>query len=123
MKSHEEANRYYFLMTKEVAAMLSEMFKAIFPDYHRKYSAAFDAGVWIQEDTGPWLARAVVFKLQVHIHRDRRDGGPTASFAAGYFRGGAIVFTDLWAKYACVVLYIMIYDFTELVADTPLGTL
>jgi hypothetical protein len=64
------------------------MFSEFFPEEYEKYKEAFDAGVWIEQDPGPWLGRVIVYKLQVALHADKHDDGPTASFPAGYFEGG-----------------------------------
>jgi hypothetical protein len=64
------------------------MFEEFYPGEYKKYKKAFDAGVWIEEDPGPWLGRAIVYKLHVSLHTDKHDDGPTVSFPAGYFNGG-----------------------------------
>ncbi|KAK6996078.1 hypothetical protein R3P38DRAFT_3371249 [Favolaschia claudopus] len=55
-----------------------------FPQYYLKYCAAFKAGVC----PGPWIDRAIVYKLRVMEHVDGVDDGPTASFCVGDFEGG-----------------------------------
>jgi hypothetical protein len=97
--------KWYYAATKEVADLLSAYFQKAFPEYHQKYSEAFAAGVWNLEDSGPWLARALVYKLQVLPHVDGLDNGPTACFAVGYFTGGAMHLSDLGLKFQ--------YDFSS----------
>ena len=92
------AVRAYFRATRKVARMLAEMFKAIFPEEYERYKKAFDAGVWIREDPGPWAARAIVYKLDVSLHFDGLDGGPTATFPVGQYTGGAMELPQLNAK-------------------------
>ncbi|KAJ7860965.1 hypothetical protein B0H14DRAFT_2576314 [Mycena olivaceomarginata] len=70
----------YYRATQEVAIYLSCMFEVAYPEYHAKYTAAFKAGVWETADPGPWIGRAIVYKLQVSEHVDGLDDGPTASF-------------------------------------------
>jgi hypothetical protein len=77
------AVRYYYMATAEVALVLESYFAAAFPTEHAQYKEAFAAGVWLTEDPGPWLGRAIVYKLQVRPHQDRLDGGPTAIFNVG----------------------------------------
>ncbi|KAJ6497590.1 hypothetical protein C8R45DRAFT_1211451 [Mycena sanguinolenta] len=119
------ANRTYMHLTREVAVYLGMLFLALFPEFYYKFETAFKAGVWLHEDPGPWLARAVVYKLQLDIHRDGQDGGPTASFPCGYFKGGAMVFTDLAAKLAyhsghvCLSLSANLYHATEQWVPVP----
>jgi hypothetical protein len=69
------AVRYYYHGTNRVAIYLDAMFAVSFPEIHDKYQEAFAAGRWIAEDHGPWLGRAIVYKLQVKPHRDGLDGG------------------------------------------------
>jgi hypothetical protein len=92
------AIRWYYQATELVAKTLAIMFKAIYPDLYDKYTEAFKAGVWEEADPGPWLGRAVVYKLQVTLHNDGKDDGPTASFATGSYAGGHMLLPDLLAK-------------------------
>lgn len=75
------------------------MFKRLFPDIYQKFQAAFDAGVWLSEDPGPWLGRAIVYKLQVDAHLDQKDLSPTASFPCGAFTGGEMQIPQLPTKF------------------------
>jgi hypothetical protein len=74
------------------------MFEAAFPQLYQQYKAAFEAGVWIQEDPGPFIGRAIIYKLQSKLHRDKNDAGPSASFPVGYFDGGEMLFPQLGTK-------------------------
>ncbi|KAJ7746089.1 hypothetical protein B0H14DRAFT_2985754 [Mycena olivaceomarginata] len=77
------AVRYYYRATRE---------------YHAKYTKAFKAGVWEPADPGPWIGRAIVYKLQVSEHVDGLDDGPTASFCVGDFEGGPMYLPDIGMK-------------------------
>ncbi|KAF8230249.1 hypothetical protein L208DRAFT_1282788, partial [Tricholoma matsutake] len=92
------AVKWYYQVTEEVAHLLSAYFKKAFPEYHRQCSKAFSAGIWNLEDPGPWLGRALVYKLQVLPHVDGLDNGPTACFLVGYFTGRAMHLSDLGLK-------------------------
>ena len=92
------ATRTYFLSTRKVAARLAGYFQAAFPRYYKKYRKAFAAGVWEDADPGPWIGRAIVWKLQVGAHRDGLDEGPAACFPCGRYRGGELCLPDLNAK-------------------------
>jgi hypothetical protein len=74
------------------------MFKAAFPKVYAQYRQAFDAGVWLQEDPGPFLGRSVVYKLQSKLHNDGNDVGPSASFPVGSFEGGEMLVPQLKTK-------------------------
>lgn len=80
------------------------MFRVLFPEIYQEFQAAFDAGVWEREDPGPWLGRAIVYKLQVELHVDQQDLNPTASFPCGSFTGGEMVVPQLPTKFRCVNL-------------------
>lgn len=90
----------YYSATRLLAQRLSIMFEVLMPEQYEKYREAFDAGVWTQDDPGPWLGRVIVYKLQIKTHKDTEDGGPTASFPAGYFQGGEMLIPELNAKLA-----------------------
>jgi|SRR5258707_7707321 hypothetical protein len=85
----------YFASSAPVAFFLNELFKVSFPAYHEKYKPAFAAGRWVESDPGPWLGRAIVYKLQVDIHVDGLDDGPAAIFNVGSFTGGKLNIPDL----------------------------
>lgn len=93
-----QARVQYFEATHEVALYLKVLFKYAFPEYFAKYVTLFDAGVWEECDPGPWIGRAIVFKLQVDSHVDRLDDGPTAAFPVGFFHGGELYLPDLSLK-------------------------
>lgn len=93
-----QAVQWYLAYTRPLALTLAEMFKVSWPTYYERYRAAFNAGVWVEDDPGPWLGRAIVWKLQVLPHRDGLDGGPTAIFCFGSFTGGECYLPDLKLK-------------------------
>ncbi|KAI1786784.1 hypothetical protein LXA43DRAFT_897322 [Ganoderma leucocontextum] len=93
------AVRKYFQATRPVAIFLAQLFKHAFPEHYEEYCAAFDAGVWYTEDPGPWIGRAIVYKLDVQIHFDMKDGGPTATFPMGCFEGGHMEIPPLQARF------------------------
>lgn len=81
----------YYLASSPLAQSLAEFFEVLFPASYVKFKKAFDAGVWVQEDPGPWLGRALIYKLQGSLHVDEKDEGPTVSFPCGYFEGGEMI--------------------------------
>lgn len=89
----------YLHLTKEIAKALAIMFEAAFPGLYAEYREAFDAGVWFEEDPGPFLARAIVYKLQSRLHKDGQDVGPSACFSVGNFEGGEMLFPQLKTKF------------------------
>ncbi|KAG2063333.1 hypothetical protein BDR04DRAFT_948841, partial [Suillus decipiens] len=93
-----QAVQWYLAYTRPLALTLQEMFKVSWPEYYEMYRAAFEAGVWVEDDPGPWLGRAIIWKLQVLPHRDGLDGGPTAIFCLGHFTGGECYLPDLHIK-------------------------
>lgn len=95
----------YYKVSRPFAIRLSIMFKHAFPEYWAQYRQAFQAGRWyrIKDDPGPFIGRAIVYKLQVLPHRDGLDGGPAAIFPVGRFKGGELYLPDLDAKLQYVV--------------------
>ncbi|KAJ2932938.1 hypothetical protein H1R20_g4175, partial [Candolleomyces eurysporus] len=100
------AGSYYFL-TQEIADVLAIMFETVFPDWYAKYRKAFDAGVWVPGDPGPFLGRAIIYKLQGRLHRDRHDLGPSACFGVGSYTGGAMKVLNLREIDTCSMALIM----------------
>jgi len=81
-----------------VACTIGFTFKAVFLEWYDRYQQAFEAGVWFADDPGPFLGRALVYKLQGRLHKDRHDVGPSVSFPVGQFTGGEMVFPQLNVK-------------------------
>lgn len=90
----------YYKATKHLARRLSAMFEVLMPECYNTYKDAFEAGVWSDDDPGPWLGRAIVYKLQVSLHKDKEDAGPAVSFPVGSFSGGEMLIPQLKAKLA-----------------------
>jgi hypothetical protein len=88
----------YYHQTKDIAVALAIMFEVAFPELYLEYQEAFEAGIWFQDDPGPFLGRAVIYKLQSKLHKDRNDVGPSASFPVGCFEGGEMLFPQLRSK-------------------------
>jgi len=88
----------YFTNTTEVAKAIAIMFKVAFPKVYAEYRQAFDAGVWVPEDPGPFLGRSIVYKLQSKLHKDGNDVGPSASFPVGSFEGGEMLIPEFNTK-------------------------
>jgi len=95
-----QAVHWYYQALASVAWALAGMFSVCFPKFYLKYQKAFEARVWLISDPGPWLGCAVVFKLQVYLHRYGLDAGPCACFPMGLFTGGEAYFPDIQAKLA-----------------------
>lgn len=102
--SHSGTSLYlagsYYYVTEPIAEILSGMFQAAFPEWYEKYRVAFAAGVWLQHDPGPFLGRAIIYKLQGRLHKDVHDLGPSISFGVGNYTGGEMLFPQLKAKFS-----------------------
>ncbi|KAJ7809628.1 hypothetical protein B0H14DRAFT_2524617 [Mycena olivaceomarginata] len=91
---------HYFQVTYEFALVVSERFRGVFPDYHARYLKAFKAGCHLPlDDPGPFIGRAIVWKLQVRAHLDGLEAGPVGTTPEGGFGRGGLVFPD-FAQYA-----------------------
>ncbi|KAF9470463.1 hypothetical protein BDN70DRAFT_821347, partial [Pholiota conissans] len=89
----------YYLATASIARNIAILFKAVMPEYYEKYRKAFDAGVWFTDDPGPFIGRAIIYKLQGQLHRDRQDVGPSVCFPVGDYSGGEMLFPQLGSKF------------------------
>ena len=88
----------YFQQTRPIAFHVAAFLDAVFPEWYDVYAAAFAAGSMFLEDPGPFLARAIIYKLQGKLHKDGRDAGPSVSFGVGRYEGGEMYFPQLGAK-------------------------
>ncbi|KIY62946.1 hypothetical protein CYLTODRAFT_360727, partial [Cylindrobasidium torrendii FP15055 ss-10] len=119
---------HYYSETRDIAIYLASLFKASFPAYYEKYSKAFEAGQWTEADPGPWIGRAVVFKLQVECHVDGLDNGPSAIFCAGEgrFSGGECLLPDLNIKLSYrpghVFIFMAAHLYHQIMPWKPLGS-
>ena len=116
-KDSKGANvKEWYRATRPLAIFLGELFKATFPDHYLQYKAAFDAGAWLCEDPGPWLMRVIIWKLDVNIHFDKKDAGPTATFPSGFFEHGAMELPQLRARLVYVFIICSIHLLTHCLA-------
>lgn len=90
--------KWFFQSTAIVWKVVAIYFKIFFPEYYEKYQQAFEAGQWEQCDFGPFIGKAVIYKLDVFVHLDRRDAGPVVSFPSGIFEGGSMSLPQLRLK-------------------------
>jgi hypothetical protein len=89
----------YFEASSPVAVTLGQYFSVLFPVAYKKFSEAFAAGVWVKDDPGPWLGRALIYKLQGSLHIDDKDEGPTVSFPCGFYQGGEMIIPEFDVKF------------------------
>ncbi|TFK69270.1 hypothetical protein BDN72DRAFT_768154 [Pluteus cervinus] len=94
------AVKRYYHQSQALARSIGYKFSVSFPHYHTLYSNAFKKGAFYHEDPGPFLGRAIVWKLQVGVHVDGQDEGPTAIFNSGDYEGGDLYLPDLKLKLA-----------------------
>ena len=92
----------YYKLTRAVAETLAGMYEVLFPEEYERLKPAFEAGKWIIQDAGPWIGRALVYKLDVELHLDENDAGPSVSFPCGDFTGGQMMVPQFEAKFRCV---------------------
>jgi hypothetical protein len=102
----------YYKATNLLAKRLSAIFEILMPECFQTFKNAFDAGEWKGDDPGPWLGRAIVYKLQVSLHKDRNGGGPTASYPIGFFSGGEMLIPQIKAKLSYVFYFFLKYHLT-----------
>jgi hypothetical protein len=103
------AIHHYYRATNIIAQKLATLFQVLMPECYDTYKTAFEAGKWLESDPGPWVGRAIVYKLQVDLHKDKEDGGPAASFPVGSFTGGEMLIPQLKAKLAYASLFFITF--------------
>lgn len=102
-----------------MAAIIGQALKATFPDFYKDYMKPFEAGVFFRHDPGPFLARALIYKLQGRLHKDRHDKGPSISFGVGDYRGGEMILPQLGLKLLCVTLFFTLLSTYKIYRYSP----
>lgn len=77
---------------------LRDIVKTLLPDAYAEHDEIFQAGKFFHNDPGPFLGRAVMWKLQMKLHKDLGDKGWTISFPVGSFTGGHFLIPQLDLK-------------------------
>jgi drug/metabolite transporter superfamily protein YnfA len=91
---------WYINATAMQQQMLSAYVKEAHPDLYEQYIKTFQAGKWVgmkveNAEGCIFLSEAIVWKLQVEVHRDVLDTGICVCMATGSFIGGRVIFPDL----------------------------
>lgn len=102
----------YYDSSRAVAQHIEAYLLAVFPQWAKDYRSCFDAGRLLPQDPGPFLGRAIIYKLQGEVHKDCRDAGPSASFGVGYYDGGNMLVPQLGAK------FLWVYNFSSACMST-----
>ncbi|KAJ7049599.1 hypothetical protein C8F01DRAFT_731431 [Mycena amicta] len=95
-----QALNTYLRRTQLYTTLVGVCCRTFYPHWHTVYEQAFNAGKSNLLDPGPFLGRVIVWKLQVELHRDGLDIGPTLTSADGSFEGGAMVLPDFGCKFS-----------------------
>ena len=90
----------YYTRSYKAASFMNRAYRAAAPEDWEVRSKEFEKGRWLEHDPGPWLGRALLWKLQVSAHRDITDGkfhlgGKTNE---GDYDGGTAVYPDFGLK-------------------------
>ena len=62
------------------------------------------------KDPGPFLMQAIIWKLDLLLHFDGKDRGPTITSPCGFFEGGIIEIPQLKAQ----LMHVFSIDLTDL---------
>ncbi|KAM6502317.1 hypothetical protein JOM56_002294, partial [Amanita muscaria] len=103
----------YFEASSPVAITLAQYFAVLFPEAYERFKKAFAAGIWVKDDPGPWLGRALIYKLQGCLHVDDKDEGPTVSFPCGFYQGGEMIIPDFDAKFTYSPGHVCFFESTD----------
>lgn len=88
----------FYQRTRPVALALKAMMEVLLPETAARYQQAFEAGCCMEDDPGPFLGRAVVWKMQLSPHKDGGDVGHSISFGFGSYTGGHMIIPQLDLK-------------------------
>ncbi|KAL0061138.1 hypothetical protein AAF712_012058 [Marasmius tenuissimus] len=96
-----QATRHYYEGNATLEQCIESVIRVFFPEEHALMSKVREAGraISTEEGGGCYLGRALVFKLQLFNHVDKRDFGISTSFSAGRFTGGYLLIPQLKAKF------------------------
>ena len=83
----------YYTLTYDIAEAIVIMFEAGFPEVYKKYQQTSNMSIWVEEDSGPFLEWAIIYKLQDKLHKDWKDLGPSACFPTGSFKESEMLFS------------------------------
>lgn len=90
--------RTHLSNTKIVNTMVDKLLQGFFSDKHVEYTQAFQAGKTFDEDVGPFIGRAFLYKVETDvIHFDVHDD-LTVDIVGGHFDGGAFEVPQLNAR-------------------------
>ncbi|KAJ3854704.1 hypothetical protein EV368DRAFT_36283 [Lentinula lateritia] len=94
------AIQHWYEVTPEFGNLLSSVFNQEWPDKWEEAMKRFKAGKWQAANPGPWVGKAIVYKLTSSIHPDEEDAEecPTVTVPVGHFVGGHIQFLDIHAR-------------------------
>lgn len=84
--------------TEPLAEVVGLTYKLIEAQFHDHMQLSFQAGKLYESAVGPYLARALIYKLQVDAHLDRRDHGLSAMTNSGRYYRGYLYFPQFWMR-------------------------
>ncbi|KAK1227373.1 hypothetical protein PQX77_009637 [Marasmius sp. AFHP31] len=97
------ATRYFYQANETLEKCVEVAVNQFFPEIHDIGVKVREAGRTIPTSDGQfcgmYLARAIIFKLQVLLHKDDNDFGVSTSFPCGYFEGGYLIVPQLKSKF------------------------
>ncbi|KAL0579851.1 hypothetical protein V5O48_002160 [Marasmius crinis-equi] len=91
--------RHFYAANQTLDNCIAAAMEVFFPDNYIVARKVREAGRIIPGEGGVYLGRAVVFKLQLLLHRDQNDFGVSTSFPSGYYCGGYLIIPQLKAKF------------------------
>ncbi|KAL0057307.1 hypothetical protein AAF712_016061, partial [Marasmius tenuissimus] len=95
--------RYFYQANEVLEKCVAIAVKAFFPEIHEIGAKVREAGRTVPTSDGKpcgmYLARAIIFKLQVLLHKDDNDFGVSTSFPCGFFEDGYLIVPQLKSKF------------------------
>lgn len=109
--AHQVSQQVFVSRTNSITVIASAICKAFFPQQHKQATKIFKAGRWFDRDVGPWLGRAVGYKVPTTTHPDEGDSGTTFITAVGSYLGGYLEIHDLAVRFTYQPGHMVFGDF------------
>ncbi|KAF9007272.1 hypothetical protein BDZ89DRAFT_965696 [Hymenopellis radicata] len=98
--AHYVAQDVFVERTQIITTIASALYKSFWPIEYEDARRTFKAGRYFRDDCGPWLGRAVGYKVPTTTHPDEGDKGPTFLTSAGSFTGGNLQIHNLQVQFS-----------------------
>lgn len=97
--THQMCQQTFLTRTIAVTVIASCISQHFFPKNHKRALKRFKAGCYLGDDVGPWLGRALGYKVPTTTHPDEGDSGTTFITAVGSYLEGCLELHNLEVRF------------------------